>query len=187
MNINKTSVGAIILSVIAVIGTFAFHPTKTVVQPVQSEKVGAASPDFSNSYFLTVNGVKEYYMSEQMKTGTTTVCSFPNPAVVYDGASSTAFTATSTLQYISYHITSGIGSAVNFEIATSTNAQGSTSDLVTAQSVPANTTSFSSGWIANSWNAGNFASGWYANVVLATTSTSTITYGGTCQAEWTQI
>lgn len=178
-----TAIGAAILSVFAVIGTFAFHPKQTVVQHTTTQKVGTAN-DLSNTPQLLVNGVSEWYTNVPFNQGTTTLCSLQNPLVGYAGASSTAYTATTTLQYVSYHITQGIGSQSSIEIATSTNAQGTTSDLVSSTTVPASS-QFVSGWIAPSWYGGIFRSGDRLNVVVSTTSTSTMLYQGYCQAEWT--
>lgn len=165
-NILKSIIASAVAGavVVAIALTF-FAPHATVVQ----QKVGGA-PDFSNSPYLTVNGVTEWYSQVGMAQGnaTTTVCSFQAPA------------ASTTIQYVTARFGGITSSGITFSIGTSTTAQGSTGTLL-ASSVAATGTGY--GYLGTSFASTTLSSGNFLNVVISGLATTT---GGSCQAEFTQ-
>ena len=152
-------------AVVVAIALTVFAPHATVIQ----QKVGGA-PDFSNSPYLTVNGITEWYSQAQMAQGnaTTTVCSFQAPA------------ASSTIQYVSARFGGITTSGITFSIGTSTTAQGSTGTLLTGATAA---TSSAFGFLGNNFASTSISAGQFLNVVISGLATTT---GGSCQAEFTQ-
>lgn len=174
---------AIVLGAASLFVAVALHRPSTVttrvVTPAGNTVVKGISADFSNSPFINVGGVTEWYEYAPIKTGTTTLCSFPNPLVAYGGASTTALTASTTLQYAALHILTATA-AFNGEIGTSTSGSGTTTDIVSARTM---TTSNSIGYIASNWDNAVIPSN--ININFMANSTSTVT-AGYCEAEFTQ-
>lgn len=174
MNIKTIStsvIAAIIVVVIAFIG-FAPKSTNTTTTVVKGTDIG-------NSPALTVNGVTRYFVNMPMKTGTTTVCSFPNPNVTYGGASSTMYTASTTLEYFAMHFNTATTAAMKYDMGTSSAPQGTSSALISAFSVGANATSSATGWIPTTWLTGLVSSADYLNVVSSAPDNSSHGY---CEA-----
>ena len=173
MNIKNTIASIVISIVVVATGLGLYHPSPTVINQT-NPVVNGTSPESSSPY-TTNNGVTEWYYSSVMKTGTTTVCSFPAP------------TGSTTLQYVSWRITSNSNpNTFAMDVGTSTQLTGTTtSPLLTNVSIPANSTA-SFGWLAPSFGASLIQTGQFVNVVMGTTTTGGQNAVGYCQAEFTQ-
>ncbi len=168
-NTIKSTVTAIVASILVVVASFTFyHPTVTVSQPAQTP-VRGTSPEFSSPY-LIINGVTEWYFSEPMRTGTTTLCSFPAPS------------ASSTIQYVSFRVFGNSGITANVDIGTSTVSTGTSTNLLLSAFSAA--TSTGSGFIPSSFKNSTINSTQFLNVVADNGAASTT---GTCQAEFTSF
>ena len=98
-------------------------PKYDVAQTVS--KLGAVSgPDFWYRV-ISMNGVQYWNESKDMLTATTTLCSFMTPS------------ATTSLQFVSFQIYTGTSTAATIDIATSTTAYATTTNLVSGKAVAA--------------------------------------------------
>lgn len=173
MNYTKSIIISIAAAIVVVCSAFAvYHPHNTIVQQeTPPVRLGGTSPEFSSQY-LMVNGVRQWYFSTPMKTASTTLCSIPYPA------------GTTTLEYATWVITSGTSTSATIDLATSTTAFSTTTNLVSGTSVASN----AQGNIFYQVNSGaNVAFGGnqtplYVNVMTATPGLGGYTYSGTCQA-----
>lgn len=178
---TKTSIGAIFLSIVALIGSAVAvisHQSPIAVQApiqtVENHNVRGVSSDFSNVPYINVGGVTEWYSSAQFKTGTSTLCSVPVP------------TGSSTLQYASWRVTGNAStSAQNITIGTSTSITGTSTNTLVTASAAANATSTGFGFIASSYVTGGVSTGQFVNFVTDAAGGAT-TANGFCQAEFTQ-
>lgn len=164
-----------VIGVIAVLASVFLGGTQVVQNTVHEVKTGAiSSPDLDSSYF-SYGGVRRFGLRQQMQVATTTLCAIQAPA------------ATSTLEFASFSITTGTGTAATIDIGTSTTAFGTTTNLVSAVSI-------SSGalgqqfWspVGGSVNDNTMAPNTYVVVKTAGAGLSGYTYGGTCQASFVQ-
>lgn len=183
-NSSKYLLGSVVALAIVVWGVVIFssgHSTTTPVAPTKVIQVAGSAPDFSNSPYLTVNGVTEWYSQQPMVANysTTTVCSFQNPVP------STPFSqASSTLQYVSarFGATPSASSTPTFWIATSTNPFGTTTNSAPMFTGTVGTTT-AGGFMPSSWSQSTMGTSTYTLVI---TNGLTPIIGGTCLAEFTQ-
>lgn len=179
MNNIKTTIISVVASIVIVVaGLAVYHPSNTIVQesaPVQ-ETVKGTIPEFSSPY-IAINGVTQWYYSEQMKTATTTLCSFQAP------------TGTSTLEYLAWDINQGTSTSALIDIGTSVNPSGATALITGGSSVGSNAKgSLLYSTNGTSTNLTSFNSNptsnlvQYANVITEGAGQAGYTYGGQCYA-----
>lgn len=140
-------------------------------------KLGAVSgPDLYSPYW-NVNGVREWYVKQPMRSATTTLCSMRAPV-----------SATSTLKFASWQITVGTSTSATIDIGTSTAGFATTTNLVAAKSVAANAQGYSY-WspAGSSVDDAKMAPGEYVVVKTAGAGLSGYTYGGSCQAVYIEL
>ena len=159
------------LAVGAIIGvsifTFGYLARPTVAPQPQ---LGAVSgPDLSSPYF-SVNGVVTYQSRVTMRAATTTLCAIKSPS------------ATSTLAVVGWQIGAGTTTAATIDLATSTTAYSTTTNLVAASSVASGANGAVS-WASSGTN-GVLAPNIYVVVKTAGAGLSGYTYGGTCFAQF---
>ncbi len=161
-NLKFLVVGVIVIAIAVTI--FALN-SKT------KQIVAGASPDFSNSPYLTVNGVTTWYSQVAMQNGisTTTVCSFQNPNA-----------ATSTIEYLSIRGGGVPVASYTIDVGTSTGSTGTSSALVSASTLATSTTI---GWIPSTFAGSQILPGQYVNFVANKLATTT---GGYCLAKFIQ-
>lgn len=133
------------VGIVAALGLSVFTLSKptTVTSPVQRQ--GAiTSPEISENH-ISVNGVTTWTLRQAMAVGTTSLCSFPNPAGAPTSTSATGISlpqptglATSSLLSVSVQVTTGSSTpAVTFDIASSTTPWAtSTPSFALARTIP---------------------------------------------------
>lgn len=141
--------------------------------PTQPQNVGSLTgPDIASPY-LKWGGLATYRTSAPLKTATTTLCAIQSPA------------ATSSLMFAAWVINTGTSTAATIDLATSTTAFATTTNLVAATVVG------SSGKGAVSWSSagtnGVLAPNTWVVTKTAGAGLSGYTYGGTCDAEFTVL
>lgn len=186
MNTNsKYLLGSIVALVLVVTGVTIFSSGHSTPTPVtKTTRVAGGAPDLSNSPYLTVNGVTEWYSQQPMVSNysTTTVCSIANPT-----PATSFWTSSSTLQYVSarFGATPSASSTTvipTFWIATSTNPYGTTTATAPMYTGTVGT-STAGGWIPTTWGGGVMGTTTYTLVI---TNVLTPIIGGLCQEEFTQ-
>jgi hypothetical protein len=171
---NKLLVG-IVITVILILGSFYLGNsinTRTVVR----ENLGAlAGPDIP-SQWLRVGGVLKEYRSQSMVAATTSLCAMLSPA------------ATSTLDYVSWIITTGTSTAANIDIGTSTTAFATTTVLV-ANTAVASGAQGQAQWSPSGSSANDnvVSPSTYVNIKTGGAGLSGYTFGGKCQAVFTVL
>lgn len=121
------------------------------------------------SPYLKVNGVTRNYARVDMRTATTSLCAFQNGA------------ATTTIQSVSFQIQTGTSTAATIDIATSTTAFATTTNLSAANSVAANAQgSFYWSPVGGSVNDAKLAPNEWVNIMTAGAGLGGYTYGGHC-------
>lgn len=183
MNI-KNIIASVISAIVVAVVAFSFFGSTTTV--IKEQPVVKGSSDFSNTPVITVNGVSTWYVKVPFATGTSTLCSIPNPLVSYAGASTTSNIATTSLLYVSAKWTSGTSTAMVYDLATSTSRNATTSSMVSGFAVAAGATSTSIGWIPSTWNMAKIPANTYVNLIVNDLKTFP-TSMGYCQAEFRQI
>ena len=176
MNTTKTILTSLVASIIVVaIGFLVVHPTNTTLVNNSAPLVKGTSPEISSPYFI-VNGVTEWYGSENMAPATTTLCALISP------------NATSTLQYTSFQITTGTSTAATIDIGTSTTPYATTTNLVAATSIASGAQGLAF-WMPTQGTSQNsiMSPNTYVVVKTAGAGLAGYTYGGKCQAEFTQF
>lgn len=135
-------------------------------------KLGSVSgPDLYSPYW-NVNGVRQWYVKQPMRSATTTICSMRAPT-----------NATSTLHFASFQIVVGTSTAASIDIGTSTAGFATTTNLVAAKSIASGAQGYSY-WspAGGTVNDAKMAPGEYVVVKTAGAGLSGYTYGGSCQA-----
>lgn len=174
--------GVIIAIVLACAALFSMSHSTTspTVNPVKTVTLAGGAPDLSNSPYLDVNGVVEWYSQANIPSGagltapaTTTICSFQSPV-----ANST--TGSAFMQSVSVRFGGQSTSGVTFSVGTSTSPAGITGTLVSGIATATSTGYF----LLGTQGDATIASTTYTNVVLSGLASTT---GGLCQAEFTQF
>lgn len=172
---KKQIIASVVTLVIAVVASVYLGGTQVVKEITHEVPVGAvSSPDIPGRYF-SYGGVRQWGGRQQMQVATTTLCAIQSPA------------ATSTIEYVSFSITTGTSTAATIDIGTSTNAFSTTTNLVSAVSIAsgANGQQFWSP-VGGSVNDNTMAPNTYVLVKTAGAGLGGYTYGGTCQASFVQ-
>jgi len=139
-------------------------------------KLGAVvGPDLYSPYF-NVNGVRRWFISQPMNRATTTLCTLRAPS------------ATSTINFVSFQITTGTSTAATIDIGTSTTAFSTTTNLVAAKSIASGAQGYAY-WSSagGSVDDSKMAPNEYVNVKTAGAGLSGYTYGGRCQAVFQEL
>lgn len=167
--INKVVLGLVV--VVSVVSLYVSFSAPTKVVEVQRPQLGSVTgPDV---YFPYVghNNSRVWVVRQPMNTATTTLCSMKAPS------------ATSTLHWTGFSITTATATAATIDIGTSTSAYATTTNLVAARSIAANGLGNAS-WspVGGSVNDSTVSPGVYVNVKTAGAGLGGYTYGGTCTA-----
>lgn len=170
MNTIKSIAISLIVAAIVTGTGLGYALSRQQQSPIQATVKGA-SPDFSNSPYLTVGGVTEWYSVGQFENtnATTTLCAIAAPV------------ASSTLQGVWVRFTA-ITPAKTGGFGTSTTPYRISGAALVATSTNV-ATGTGIGWIASAYNF--ISAGQY--VVATINSTTTVPATGYCQAEFTQF
>lgn len=146
-------------------------PIVNVNVPKQEQKFGSLTGPDINYPYLSVNGVIKYYTSQPFSAATTTPCSIQAPA------------STSTLQFVSWQITTGTSTAATIDLGTSTTRYATTTNLVAAKSVASGAQGYAY-WspAGGSVDDAKMSPNEWVNVKTAGAGLSGYTYTGTCKA-----
>lgn len=178
MNIKNTVVsllvGVVLLGVAVAVVTVGKPTVNVNVPESQPVKVGSvAGPDL---WFRVTNfnGVQEWNESRDMYTATTTLCSFMSPS------------ATTSLQFVSFLITTGTSTAATIDIGTSTTAYSTTTNLVSAKSIASGAQGYVE-WmpVGGSVDDNTLAPNTYVVVKTAGAGLGGYKYGGKCKVRGT--
>ena len=172
---NKLSITALVISVLALGAAFVGKDVQTVVKEVPVEVGALSSPELSSRYF-SFGGVRQWAGRMAMRGATTTLCAIQSPA------------ATSSLEFVSWSITTGTGTAATIDIGTGTTAFATSTNLVSGTSVGSGALG-SAYWSSVGGSTGDSVLAPNTYVLVKTTGAGSggYTYGGTCQAMFTQL
>lgn len=133
-------------------------------------KLGAISGPDLWYRVLNFNGVQYWNDTRDMSVATTTLCSFMTPS------------ATTSLQFVSYKISTGTSTAATIDVATSTTAYATTTNLISGRAVAANATGYGV-WTPTGGSQDDtiLAPNIYVNVKTAGAGLGGYTYGGKCK------
>lgn len=178
MNIKETVkgllVGIVLVAVAGAIVTVGKPTVNVNVPDTQGVKVGSvAGPDFWDRV-INFNNVQEWYESRDMAPATTTLCAFMSPS------------ATTSLQFASFQITTGTTTAATIDIGTSTTAFSTTTNLVSAKSIASGGQGYVK-WmpVGGSVDDNTLAPNTYVVVKTAGAGLGGYTYGGKCKVRGT--
>ena len=146
--------------------------------PVNEELGALVGPNISSRY-ISINGITKYYLTGDMKTATTTLCSFPNPFG----------TATSTLESFDYNISTGTSTAATLVVNASTKgyASSTATNIIAAQTV-ASTAQDSLSWMsADTADTGEVSPSEFILLQTEGAGLSGYTYTGTCAAVFRRV
>lgn len=153
-------------------------PSEVKINNIPAEETksfGAVSgPDLYSPYW-NVNGVTTYYYRADMRKATTTLCAFLLP------------NATSTVRYASWKVNTGTSTAATIDLATSTTAYSTTTNLVAATSIASGAKGYASFIPNQATTDGATGPATYLVVKTAGAGLGGYTYTGTCEAIVTSI
>lgn len=168
---------SVVLSVLVSVGVYTLAPEKPVqiVEKNPPSVQGFAGPDLASRYF-SFGGVRQFAGNTQMQVATTTLCAIQSPA------------ATSSLEFVSWSITTGTGTAATIDIGIGTTAFATSTNLVSGTSVGSGALG-SAYWSSVGGSTGDSVLAPNTYVLVKTTGPGVggYTYGGTCQAMFTQL
>lgn len=168
---------SVVLSVLVSVGVYTLAPEKPVqiVEKNTPSVQGFAGPDLPSRYF-SFGGVRQFAGFTQMQVATTSLCSMQSPA------------ATSTIEFVSWSITTGTSTAAVIDIGTSTTAFATTTNLISGTSVGSGATG-QAYWSSAGGSATDniMAPSTWVNVKTAGAGVGGYTFGGTCQVVFNQI
>lgn len=163
----------------AVLGGLVFIVGATLV-PHNPVNVGAVSSPDVQSPYLTVGGVRTWFGSMNIRTSSTTICSFQSPV------------STSTLTFADVQFLTGSSTALQFDIARDTSPSATTTKIGTSWTLSAG--SFGTIVASTSPSALDstliFPPNTYLNIKYGGNACvdggTCTTLTGTCNAEWHQ-
>lgn len=172
-DIKNILISALVAFIVAG-GFVAFNqPVQKVIDQTVT-KFGATSPDFSSPYISY--GDMDFWASKSaMRTATTTLCAIQSPS------------ATSTLEFAFFSITTGTSTSATIDIATGTTAFATTTNLVSAVSIGSGATG-QQWWspVGGSVNDNTMAPNTWVLVKTAGAGLGGYTYTGSCGAGFNQ-
>lgn len=172
---NKLVSAVLVVAVLGLLGVSAFkNTTVTVNNPAPS--FGATSGPENSGPFISVSGVASWFDKQQIKTATSTLCSFKSPS------------ATSSLEHFSVDFTSLPTYATSYAVGNDPTAF-STTTIITANANMTYSASVTGTSIASSTKF-IVSPNTYVNLKLSTTTAgASATYApvGTCEVEFRTV
>lgn len=162
--------GVVLVGLVVLGFIYTARPSETIIREVKTGAV--VSSELPNNNF-SFGEVRSWAYGPRMNVATTTLCAIKSPA------------ATSSLRSASFNIFTGTSTAATIDLATSTTAFATTTNLVSAFSVGSGATGNVS-WFPSGTNS-TIAPNTYVIVKTAGAGLGGYTYGGRCSAVFQEL